>query len=356
MSENIKKRSVTDAKKKSVAGKQHFKCANSPGSNITRIEDYECPLWKNHGEFRGCFDESGYDIDHIVEHSLTYNDSIKNLQALCKSCHSVKTKRFMIIDDGPKKRKDTISIEKSEDHKKNISCHLAYGDSFNADLELKKPELCSNVPDKLTKEGIQFKLCREEKKFCGLISEEKLVKNSLDRHELDLAINDELIKAKAEIIILKKVNEDFRQLISTIGKELTFSRAKIKGLEEENQELNEFYTSTKEKIADSLAESFKKGFSKGCAQTFWDSDFSEKYLDSVLDEIKETAKNYYDFFYTHEVPQIIEKLGSDDGKVEINSLESKINSVYLGITDETHRKFLTKKLRSNLSGLSAFDL
>ena len=48
---------------------------------------------------KGCFDESGYEIDHIVEHSITNDDSLNNLQALCKMCHSVKTKRFMINDN-----------------------------------------------------------------------------------------------------------------------------------------------------------------------------------------------------------------------------------------------------------------
>jgi len=91
-----KHRHVSEAKKKNVAGKQFFKCANQPGSKIKGLTRYNCPLWEKNGDNKGCFDESGYDIDHIVEHSITADDSIDNLQALCKSCHSVKTKRFMI--------------------------------------------------------------------------------------------------------------------------------------------------------------------------------------------------------------------------------------------------------------------
>ena len=34
-------------------------------------------------ELRGSFDSSGYQIDHIEEQSLTGNDRLENLQALC---------------------------------------------------------------------------------------------------------------------------------------------------------------------------------------------------------------------------------------------------------------------------------
>ena len=51
------------------------------------------PLWEKQGGNKGSFDESGYEIDHIIEYSLTGNDSIENLQALCSMCHKTKTKR-----------------------------------------------------------------------------------------------------------------------------------------------------------------------------------------------------------------------------------------------------------------------
>jgi hypothetical protein len=88
-------RKVSEATKKLIAGKQNYKCAAG-------IPDYQCPLWI--GNNKGCFDESGYEIDHIVEYSMSKDDSIKNLQALCRSCHMVKTKRFMI--EKSKKRDD----------------------------------------------------------------------------------------------------------------------------------------------------------------------------------------------------------------------------------------------------------
>jgi len=78
------KRSVTESMKKRIAGRQQYHCANS-------IENYECPFWKNNGN--GCFDESGYNIDHIVELRNFGNNDESNLQALCINCHRVKTIR-----------------------------------------------------------------------------------------------------------------------------------------------------------------------------------------------------------------------------------------------------------------------
>lgn len=89
-------RKVTQAMKKYVAGRQQFTCNNKPGSNLLGLENYYCPLWNSNNSKPGNFDESGYDIDHIIEWSVTANDSLDNLQALCPTCHKVKTKRFMM--------------------------------------------------------------------------------------------------------------------------------------------------------------------------------------------------------------------------------------------------------------------
>ena len=69
--------------KKEVLERQQYKCA--------QIKDYSCLLWLVNN---GYFDEAGYQFDHINEFSLTKNNSIINIQALCPNCHAVKTSRF----------------------------------------------------------------------------------------------------------------------------------------------------------------------------------------------------------------------------------------------------------------------
>ena len=65
-------------------------CANHPENFAMGCKNYLCPMWLINGGF---FDESGYQIDHIVEVSHGGGNNIENLQVLCPSCHSVKTKR-----------------------------------------------------------------------------------------------------------------------------------------------------------------------------------------------------------------------------------------------------------------------
>lgn len=91
-------RKLSESLKKKVAGKQFYKCANKPDKSHKSLLNYKCPLWSNSNkDIQGNFDESGYEIDHIKEYSITKDDSEENLQALCKMCHSVKTKRFLRV-------------------------------------------------------------------------------------------------------------------------------------------------------------------------------------------------------------------------------------------------------------------
>jgi 5-methylcytosine-specific restriction endonuclease McrA len=87
-------RYISDSTKKSIVGRQHYQCANKPDSKIIGIDGYSCPLWLKNTSIKGNFDESGYEIDHIKEFSTGGSNTINNLQALCKCCHAVKTKRF----------------------------------------------------------------------------------------------------------------------------------------------------------------------------------------------------------------------------------------------------------------------
>ena len=87
----------TNAEKRMVAGRQSYKCANCPNITIKGLETYKCPLWQRAFEDnKGSFDQSGFELDHINELSTSGDNSLDNFQALCKSCHSVKTKRFLM--------------------------------------------------------------------------------------------------------------------------------------------------------------------------------------------------------------------------------------------------------------------
>ena len=120
------KRTVTESVRKAIAGRQDFKCANEPDSNILGLEDFQCPLWqKTDPRKRGTFDEAFCQIDHKVEFCLTHDDSEENLQALCRHCHDVKTKRFnrgrnKIIDDDNKQKKFIVKGKKLLEKEKEL--------------------------------------------------------------------------------------------------------------------------------------------------------------------------------------------------------------------------------------------
>ena len=113
------KRTVTESQKKRIAGRQFYRCANSPDKQLIGLENHKCLLWKIQDSNQGIFDESGYEIDHIIEHSVSKDDRDANLQALCVSCHKVKTKRFNSnkkkgIQKKKVANKNTITIDLTE--------------------------------------------------------------------------------------------------------------------------------------------------------------------------------------------------------------------------------------------------
>ena len=112
-----KRSELTESIKKEVAGAQYYRCANTPNSKLDKLEDYDCPLWESVKK-NGSFDRSGYAIDHIIEYSLTQNNDITNLQALCPACHAVKTKKFMQV----KQKKNNKKVIKKKSVKKISSC------------------------------------------------------------------------------------------------------------------------------------------------------------------------------------------------------------------------------------------
>jgi len=74
-------RKLTESIKKVIAGRQLYKCANIPGSNIFK---FDCSLWLNN-ENRGSFDINGFTIYNKVGNKLFYEDE-NDLYAICHSC------------------------------------------------------------------------------------------------------------------------------------------------------------------------------------------------------------------------------------------------------------------------------
>ena len=138
------KRKLTESRKKDIAANQYYKCANRPGLTLIGLKDYNCPLWdKANNDIKGIFDKSGYEIDHIEEHCINGNDNDENLQALCKSCHSVKTKYFM-----RKHKSSTKIIDKIYSDNKNRSINKFYSiESKKIDRNILKIEDDDNNAD-----------------------------------------------------------------------------------------------------------------------------------------------------------------------------------------------------------------
>ena len=82
-------RRLTRIQKENIAARQYFKCAQS-------VHNYNCPIWARE-EHKGSFGPEKYQIDHIIELWEGGTDDESNLQALCLSCHRVKTDRNVKI-------------------------------------------------------------------------------------------------------------------------------------------------------------------------------------------------------------------------------------------------------------------
>lgn len=122
---------LTESQKKRVAGRQYYRCANKPELKQRGLEGYKCPLWLS-PIHKGSFDESGYEIDHIIEYSISKDNSDSNLQALCISCHRNKTKRFnsnrgtkQKFNASPKTSSQTIKSTNSNTRQTKATYHCS---------------------------------------------------------------------------------------------------------------------------------------------------------------------------------------------------------------------------------------
>lgn len=87
---HVRKNGFSQSDKKLIEKKQLHKCANYPGSNFEMKYNFQCLLYKIE-ERKGNFGEEGCEIDHILPVSKGGCSNIENAQALCLSCHRVKS-------------------------------------------------------------------------------------------------------------------------------------------------------------------------------------------------------------------------------------------------------------------------
>lgn len=107
----VERLSLSDHEKKRILGKQRYRCNNT----ITPfISDYTCPLSYN-PVLPGVLDEAGCEYDHIVELAEGGSNDLTNFQALCVSCHRVKTARYNYERMKNKSNKTSENVE-DEDH------------------------------------------------------------------------------------------------------------------------------------------------------------------------------------------------------------------------------------------------
>ena len=85
-----KENQFTQSDKNIIQKRQLHKCANLPGSDFEKKYDYQC-LLHSHPERDGNFGIEGCEIDHILPISEGGSSEIVNGQALCLSCHRVKS-------------------------------------------------------------------------------------------------------------------------------------------------------------------------------------------------------------------------------------------------------------------------
>jgi len=187
------KLNVSESIKKQIAGRQFFKCANKPNSNLKGLEGYSCHLWLIEGENKGCFDESNWEIDHIEEKSIGGTNDTNNLQALCSSCHSLKTKRFKSNGKNQNSQSNTNKFQTFE-KQSDISNKIHEQELIRKKLETEKLQLENK---KLHLEIEQLK-SNSPKKIINTFSEERKISTFSDN-------KSEASEKKSEIKIYRTV-------------------------------------------------------------------------------------------------------------------------------------------------------
>lgn len=211
-----KRKKISESTKILVAGRQYFKCANNNEAILDGIGEYKCPLWS--GVNQGSFDEAGFEIDHKIEHCLTKNDDLDNLQALCKSCHQVKSKMYQRSGTAAQLRKNKSDIKKLNTFTVPLLQDLLR--SNNQKTTGKKSELIEriielnlninlsgekNEIEETVTEDVPDILTVKDKK----VSKEEQTKPKLKKSEVSKGEHTKPKLKKSEVLNQNKPNDDF---------------------------------------------------------------------------------------------------------------------------------------------------
>lgn len=104
---------LSDHEKKRILGRQRNRCMNVLSPSIV---GYTCPLSYD-PVLPGVFDEAGCEYDHILELAEGGSNDLTNFQALCVSCHRVKTARYNYerMKSKPKVEEDAEDEDEEEE-------------------------------------------------------------------------------------------------------------------------------------------------------------------------------------------------------------------------------------------------
>jgi hypothetical protein len=182
-------RTISQSIKKSIITRQHYKCANSPGSKLMELEDFECPLWEKHnGKFIKTQDDKSYvyKIDNIIERAIGGTNELDNLQALCVQCYTEKKTNFMRAY----KTRDNIvpqellTLEMAKQKGISYKFFMDYTNFANKDIDLKlAEEWLSNSIVFIENCGKMFVLIKN-KDTCLITNEETIYYTAVTPHSI----------------------------------------------------------------------------------------------------------------------------------------------------------------------------